>query len=187
MDFYNSKKNVDAYIKESIGFDGEFLINILQQYLKPNSTVLELGMGEGKDLQLLSKIYKTTGSDKSFEFISRYNKKHPKSKALLLDAVSLETTAHFDCIYSNKAMIHLTREDFKESILKQYQALNPGGLLLHSFWYGDSIDVFTDFFSVNYNDLYLSELFSKKWEILKMERYQEMEAKDSIYILAKKI
>lgn len=37
------------------GYDGEELIKILKEYLPEKSTLLELGMGPGKDLDILKK------------------------------------------------------------------------------------------------------------------------------------
>lgn len=59
------------------GFDGKELIKILQKYLPANSTVLELGMGPGKDLNILRKNYTITGSDTSQIFLERYKKQNP--------------------------------------------------------------------------------------------------------------
>ena len=44
------------------GFDGRELIEILKKYLSKGSTVLELGMGPGKDLDILNKNYSSTYS-----------------------------------------------------------------------------------------------------------------------------
>ena len=61
MDFYDSKGNVEAYIEMAEGYDGRDLISVLQRYLASDSTVLELGMGPGKDIALLGEFYRVTG------------------------------------------------------------------------------------------------------------------------------
>ena len=52
MGFFDTENGVDEYIKMAEGYDGTELIKILQELLPEKSTVLELGMGPGKDLDI---------------------------------------------------------------------------------------------------------------------------------------
>ena len=136
MGYFDNEANVDAYMAMADGYDGAELIALLGRYLPEGSSVLELGMGPGKDLDLLRQSYRVTGSDTSHVFLDRYKKDHPEADLLLLDATRMDTDRTFDCIYSNKVLHHLSRADLETSLLKQKEALNDAGLLLHSFWYG---------------------------------------------------
>ncbi len=60
MGFFDSEKGVEEYIKMVEGYDGAELIKILQKYLPEKSTILELGMGPGKYLDILSKTFTVT-------------------------------------------------------------------------------------------------------------------------------
>ncbi len=93
------------------GYDGAELIALLRRYLPEGSSVLELGMGPGKDLDLFRQSYRVTGSDISRVFLDRYRKDHPEADLLLLDATSMDTDRTFDCIYSNKVLHHLSRPE----------------------------------------------------------------------------
>ncbi len=53
MKYFKNKKNVDEYIKMADGYDGRDIIEKLKKYLPVGSTILELGMGPGKDLDIL--------------------------------------------------------------------------------------------------------------------------------------
>ena len=53
MGYYDSEKNVKAYLEMADGYDGADLIAVLERYLPTGASVLELGMGPGKDLDLL--------------------------------------------------------------------------------------------------------------------------------------
>ena len=75
MGFFDDEKNVEKYIKESEEYNGSELIRILKKYLPSSSTVLELGMGPGKDFEILSRNFQVTGSDYSQIFIDIYKKK----------------------------------------------------------------------------------------------------------------
>ena len=119
MGFFDTEQGVNEYIKLAEGYDGAELIKILQKVLPEKSTVLELGMGPGKDLDILSKFFKATGSDSSQVFLDRYKQENPEADLLKLDAVTIPTDRTFDCIYSNKVLHHLTRKELKESFQRQ--------------------------------------------------------------------
>ena len=72
MEFYKTDKGVADYIKMADGYDGKELIAELRPQLNPGAAVLELGMGPGKDLDLLAEHYTVTGSDFSDIFLDRY-------------------------------------------------------------------------------------------------------------------
>lgn len=186
MDYYKKTKNVDQYLKSSIGFDGKFLIKKMEKYLSPKSTILELGMGEGKDSEILNLNYNVTATDNSPVFIDNLKSKKPNFEVLQLDAISIKTEKTFDSIYSNKVLIHLTRQECKTSVQRQHSILNNNGIVLHSFWYGDNEEEYGELMSVNYNESLLAELFLNHWEILELEKYREMEENDSIYVVCKK-
>ena len=58
------------------GYDGAELIKNLQKYLPENSTVLEIGIGSGNDMDILKKSYVVTGSDNSQVFLDKYADNH---------------------------------------------------------------------------------------------------------------
>ena len=66
MGHFDERKNVETYIEMAAGYDGRKLIAILRQHLPAGSTVLELGMGPGVDLDLLAETYTVAGSDSSY-------------------------------------------------------------------------------------------------------------------------
>ena len=102
MDFYKNKQNVESYIRFTPSHDGSELIRVLAGALPRGSTVLELGMGPGKDFDLLTERFDVTGSDASQEFLDLYRKRSEGADLMLLDALTLDTDQRFDCIYSNK-------------------------------------------------------------------------------------
>ena len=48
-----------------------------------------------------------------------YKKKNKNAYLLLLDAITLKTKRKFDCIYSNKVLIHLTKQELTNSLKKK--------------------------------------------------------------------
>lgn len=187
MDYYQKKENVDRYIKIAKGFDGKHLIDILSKQLPAGSSLLELGMGPGKDLDLLRKNYTVCGSDNSTLFLDLYKAKHPDIDLLLLDAVSLETDRRFDCIYSNKVLHHLSVQELKQSVERQTDLLNAQGLICHSFWRGDGIEEYDGMHVTLYQELQLKKIFEPAFQVLEIHIYKEMEQDDSILIIAAKL
>ena len=186
MGVFDTEKGVDEYIKMADGYDGSELIRILQEYLPEKSSVLELGMGPGKDLEILSKTFTATGSDNSQIFLDRYKKQNPNADLLRLDAVSLEADRVFDCIFSNKVLHHLTREDLKKSFQRQAKVVKPNGIVFHSFWKGDKDENYDGLLFTRYQIEGLKEIIGDMFDILAISTYTEMEKDDSIYVVLSK-
>ena len=183
MGFFDTEKGVEQYIKIAEGYDGAELIKTLQKYLPENSTILELGMGPGKDTDILKKSYVVTGSDNSQIFLDKYKKNNPDADLLFLDATTLQTQQKFDCIYSNKVLHHLTREDLIKSLQRQKETLNPNGIMLHSFWKGSKTENVEGLIFTYYEMDDLKKMTESDFEILATETYTEMEKDDSIYVI----
>ena len=190
MKYYEQEKNVEVYIEMAKGYDGRELITELKKYLPRNSSVLEIGMGPGTDLLILEKYYKdqghVTGSDYSKIFIDRYRKQHPDSHLIVLNAITLKTDQKFQGLYSNKVLIHLTREELKQSIKRQADILEPEGIICHSFWRGAKEENYDGLLFIYYTENQIQKLFEDSFDIIKIEKYQEMEPDDSLFIIARK-
>ena len=182
MGFYDTEKGVEQYIKMAEGYDGAELIKILQKYLPENSTVLELGIGPGKDMDILKKSYAVTGSDNSQVFLDKYKEKH-RDVDLLLDSVTMKTDRKFDCIYSNKVLHHLTKENLTKSLQRQKELLNLNGIAFHSFWKGNKVEEMKGLLFTYYEIEDLNEIVESNFDVLAMETYTEMEKDDSIYVV----
>ncbi len=183
MGFYDTEEGVKQYIEMAEGYDGAELVEVLHKKLPQGSTVLELGMGPGKDLDLLRRPYRATGSDSSAAFLDLYRRKNSQADLLLLDARTMETERKFDCIYSNKVLHHLTKDELKTSLQKQRDLLSVDGLLMHSFWYGTKEEEHEGLRFIHYTEQELKDLTADGYELLELERYEEMVQDDSIYML----
>lgn len=186
MTYYDDPKNVADYVKMAEGYDGKELIRELRNHLPDGSTVLELGMGPGVDLDLLAAHFTVTGSDRSQLFLDRFLDRHPQADLLRLDAVSLDTPRRFDAIYSNKVLHHLTRDELAASFQRQTHLLNPGGVVLHSFWVGDTEEEYSGMTAVYHTEASLTHAIGDALEILALTTYAEMEADDSLYCVCRK-
>jgi len=191
MCYYDDPKNVQQYIEMAEGYDGRELIEVLAKHLPPGATVLELGMGPGKDLDLLNETFRATGSDCARPFLDLYLERHPQADLLLLDAVTMDAPIAagrtFDAVYSNKVLYHLTREELRASLRRQALVLNPGGLLLHSLWYGDGEEELHGLRFVYYTEATFGELVGDEFRVVETARYTEMEKDDSFYVVLEKV
>ncbi len=186
MDYYDNEENVEQYIRMATGYDGEMLIDALRKYLPDGSKLLELGSGPGKDLLLLSEHYQATGSDSSAIFVERLRKLNPGIKVRQLDAIMMNTDERYDGIYSNKVLIHLSRDELPGSFERQARVLKTGGIALHSFWYGDGEVEHQGLRFVYYREDSLRALIGRGYEILECNRYTEIEPDDSMYMVLRK-
>ena len=185
-EYFNTTQEVDNYIQQSKGYDGAFLIQYLTQYLPTQSSVLELGSGEGKDITLLTnKGYQVTASDVSPVFLERLYKNFPNNTIVQLDAADIILASSFDAIYSNKVLFQITQEQLVSSIAQQYNLLHNKGIVCHSFWKGEGIENYDDFLVYLYTTQKLEDMFSD-FTILLIKEYKEIEANDSILIIAQK-
>ncbi len=187
MGFYDSEKGIEDYIKLAEGFDGAELIEWLRGYLSENSSVLELGMGPGKDLDILLKTYRATGSDFSQLFVDRYLKQHPDADVLLLDAVTMNTSRRFDAIYSNKVLQHLSLDDCRQSLAAQHGVLKEGGIVHHALWYGSDYEEFEGMGFQQYTRESFTALLDDRFKILETKIFTEMEKDDSIVFVLKSL
>jgi SAM-dependent methyltransferase len=186
MSYFENEKNVEDYVKMAEGYDGRALIEVLATYMAPGSTVLELGMGPGVDLALLSERYQVTGSDSSVVFVERYRGLDPDADLVQLDAVNMDIERQYDCIYSNKVLHHLTRDELQTSFDNQAKVLNDGGLIFHSFWRGDGEEEHHGLRFNYYSEEVLRPLIGDAFEVLGSGVYDEMGEDDSFYVVMQK-
>lgn len=184
--YYKTKESVEEYINLAKDVNGSGLIGRLNNFLPPNSLLLEIGSGPGTDFQILKKNYSVVGSDYSNEFLTHLMENNPNDVFENLDAITLKTDKKFDGIYSNKVLQHLTHDDLRKSIQRQADILNPEGIICHSFWKGEGNETFKGLL-VNYQtDKSLRNLFDGYFEILILEEYNEFDPGDSILLIGKK-
>ncbi len=188
MNYFMKKENVAQYKNMIEDYDPMPIIEKLGKYISNGDSVLELGMGTGVDFEFLSKNYTVTGSDNSPVFIEDYKKNHPNANVILLDARNITISEKFNCIFSNKVLQHLTREDFKVSLLEQKKVLKPDGIVFMTLWRGEYREelMFNDELRFTYYlESDIEDMVRDLYEIVSIERYEEMEKSDSMIVVLK--
>ncbi len=187
MGFYDLPENVDDYINMCSEYDGSPIYVELQKYVGEGKRVLELGSGPGLDMQFLKQHYAVTGSDLSREFIIRLQRKYPDIPFLRINAIDMDVKDRYDCIYSNKVLHHLSKEELVRSLLNQGKILNPGGIMAHTFWIGSGSEEMEGLLFTYYGKDEIVEIISKYFNILSVNSYREFEDSDSILIIAESV
>jgi cyclopropane fatty-acyl-phospholipid synthase-like methyltransferase len=184
--YYEDQTNVSQYIQFTPAHDGALLVDEFSKNVAKGASVLEIGMGPGKDYKALSQQFSVTGSDRSKLFLELYREKDSAADLLHLDARTLDTDRTFDAIFSNKALIHLTPEELQQSFNRQYEVLNDNGLIMHSFWCGEGEYVMKDITLVYNNEKNLRSMLEGSFDIIALEQHAKMTDGDSIYVIARK-
>lgn len=187
MNFYDKRENVNLYSDMMVDYDNSFIISQVERVLPLNSTLLELGMGTGIDLISLSKKYNVVGSDFSKLFLEDFKLKSD-IEVHLLDATVVNINITFDCIYSNKVLQHLSKEDFIISLKNQYNHLNKNGILFHTLWNGEYREEFDmQLRCIYYNKATLEKIVPKELHIEEIIMYSEFEDNDSLILILRKL
>jgi len=166
------------------GYDGAEIYKVLESHLTKGVALLELGSGPGNDIRHLRKNYSVTGSDLSDEFLLRCRTRLSDVPFLKLDAVSIDTSQTFDCIFSNKVLHHLEQEQLQASLKRQQQVIKANGLFAHTFWLGDKAFMMDGMlFRFHQRDELLA-LVSRYFTIRQTYDYKEFDEGDSLFIVA---
>eukprot|EP00803_Ostreobium_quekettii_P003728 evm.model.scf_1587.1 EVM.evm.TU.scf_1587.1 scf_1587:10789-12937(+) len=165
----------------------------LSRHVPAGASVLELGMGPGKDLDLLlGRGYRATGSDRSETFLEMYRGARGEGADVeLLDAVTIETDRRFDAVYTNKVLHHLTEEQLDASLARQWEVTNAGGFGVHTFWLGDKASEvrFGSLLFTYYTKEALVRKVTKenKWVVVEATVYKDCKEDDSLCVVLRRL
>ncbi len=179
------KEKVADYYQMMEGYDNDYILNYFCQVIPKGSTVLELGFGTGKDYLQLKNDYNIQASDYSQDFINAFNQNYD-DQVLQVDAIAMNVSNTYDCIYSSKVLNSLQEEDIIKSLNNQYGVLNDNGYIFHTLWYGNKQedDSLID-------KQLLNQILMLKYEYIQFIYYKEadfMEGEyDSVILIARKI
>lgn len=181
-----SKKNKNEFVNTSTGKDGTQLIKFLKNYLPEKSSVLLLGIGSGRDINLLSEYYNVTGSDFSKLLLNVFQKSNPNADLINLDLIELKTNRKFDAIFSNKVLHQMPEAELNKSLHNQLNLLNNNGFVIHSFWTGNKVEDHHGLQWTYYTEDSLIKQVPKEYKVLELETFKENFDHDSIYLILQK-
>lgn len=142
MNYYN--KHAKEYINNTKDVDMKEYYKIFKSYLKPNSKILDVGFGSGRDsLYFKNKGYEVCSIDPIKEFCDN-------AKSIGLDNViqisveDIEYNNEFDAIWACASLLHLKSNKLVDVFNKCYKALKDNGVMYVSFKYGDFEGILDD-------------------------------------------
>lgn len=136
-----SVKNTYDEIGKEFSASRQYIWPDLKPFLnevKPNSTILDVGCGNGRLLLGLPKNIKYTGIDISNQLLSEAQKAHPNHKFIEADITHdqvWEQLPQYDYIYSIAVLHHLPTKKDQLFVLNQIKKhLKPHGKILITSW-----------------------------------------------------
>ncbi|WP_162984564.1 class I SAM-dependent methyltransferase [Poseidonibacter antarcticus] len=110
--------------------------NLLLKTFSTNSKLLEIGCGSGRDAGfMIQNNYNVIGIDGSKKMIEEAKMIHPELSQRLFHSIlpnNLKFDKKFDGIYSIATLMHLSKNDLKQTIKNIYNILNLNGRFLMS-------------------------------------------------------
>lgn len=115
---------------------------ITDKYVKPNSSILDLGCGNGRLLSILPDQIEYLGIDISKYLIKeakKYSRTHRKAKQKISFQVNslmdFKTEKKYDYIFAIASIHHIPSKSFRKKVLQNiFSFLKPGGLFICTNW-----------------------------------------------------
>jgi len=169
-----------AKLRDSFNTEQKY-IDLLIDYLKPGSSILDLGCGSGFPIAsyLIDHGFKLTGVDASIELLKIAKINCPTMECIYGDLRYVELNKQYDAIIEWWALFHIPKEDHAKMIARFASWLKPGGIL--EFTTGDheyadsSSDMLNQelYFYSHAPKFYEQQLKENGFEILLSENDQE--------------
>lgn len=135
MNYYN--KHAKEYINNTKDVDMKEYYNIFESYLNPNSKILDVGFGSGRDsLYFKNKRYEVVSIDPIKEFCDN-GKSIGLDNVIQMSIEDIEYNNEFDAIWACASLLHIKSNQLVDVFNKCYKALKDNGVMYVSFKYGD--------------------------------------------------
>ncbi len=135
VDYYD--KNANDFVSGTISADVECIQNRFLTLLPEGARILDFGCGSGRDIKyFLERGYHAEGADGSKELckiaseVTGVTVRHMMFNEL--DAIDV-----YDGIWACASILHLTKTELKDVLMKMIRATKYGGYIYASFRYGD--------------------------------------------------
>ncbi len=133
------KNNAIEYVQETVDLD--FPNHLRQQFLEllaPNSLILDLGCGSGRDSRFfLDQGYRIIAVD-AVEEIAKSAEKYLGHPVRVQKAEELNETDLYDGIWACASLLHIPKSRILETLKRIIRALKPHGIFYMSFKKGET-------------------------------------------------
>ena len=135
LKYYN--ENAQSFASGTVSVKFTKVQDKFLEKLNPDAYILDFGCGAGRDTKyFLSREYQVDavdGSEQLCRIASEYT--GIKVQHMLFQELSEKST--YDGIWACASILHLSKEELHQVILKMADALRTGGIIYTSFKYGD--------------------------------------------------
>lgn len=176
VDFYN--KNAHEFYHNTVNVDMNEHYKRFEQYLLPESRILDAGCGSGRDsLYFLSQGYNVDAFDASEEMVNLSSKltglsvQHAKFEDVELDVL-------FNGIWASASLLHVDRGSIMDILQRLTAMLSEDGVLFMSFKYGDKVYEKNDRLFNDYDESSFREMFSSIPALTICELYITADVRD---------
>ena len=167
MNYYT--KNFKEYIQNTKDVDMKEFYNVFEMYLKPNSKILDVGFGSGRDsLYYNSRGYNVYSIDPIKEFCDNA-KELGLPNVYQMSIEDIEYNNEFDGIWACASLLHLESNKLVDVFNKCYRALKDNGVMYVSFKYGEFEGVIDDrYFTYLVEESFINIINQTKFKIDKI-------------------
>ena len=142
MNYYD--KHAKEYIINTRDVDMKEYYEVFESYLKPNSKILYVGFGSGRDsLYFNNKGYEVCSIDPIKEFCDN-GKDIGLDNVIQMSIEDINYVNEFDAIWACASLLHLNSNHLVDEFNKCYKALKDNGVMYVSFKYGDFEGIIDD-------------------------------------------
>ena len=167
MNYYT--KNFKEYIQNTKDIDMKEYYNVFEMYLKPHSTILDVGFGSGRDsLYFNSKGHNVYSIDPIKEFCNDA-KELGLTNVYQMSIEDIEYNNKFDGIWACASLLHIESNKLVDVFNKCYRALKDNGVMYVSFKYGDFEGIIDDrYFTYLTEESFINIINQTKFKIDKI-------------------
>lgn len=155
------EKNAEEFVKSTINADVAGLYKHFEKYLLPECCILDLGCGSGRDSKyFVERGYNVVAMDPSPAMCAK-TKEIADVPVFLMKAEELSFKDKFDAIWACASLLHVSRKNMQETMLRISQALKQGGICYCSWKYGDNDRFIEGRYFADYTEELLKGLLKK--------------------------
>lgn len=130
------EENAQQYIKNTIDCDMSTQYKFFLKYMKPHSTILDVGFGSGRDMKYFQSIgHNVMGIDPTQAFMN--NMKDYQFILFPYKVEKMKFRSMFDGIWACASLLHINSKYMNKALINCEKALKENGFMYASFKYGD--------------------------------------------------
>jgi len=180
-EYYNL--NADVFFKETVNLDMEDIYEPFLELIPRGGKILDAGCGSGRDsLYFKRKGYVVTAFDYSEELV-RLASRLIEDNVLHMSFEEINFEEEYDGIWACASLIHVSKEQIDDVMIRLNKALTQNGIIYASFKYGDGEELRKGRFFNDYNEKTANSLIKdlpslniiKYWQTADLRKERENE------------